>query len=237
MMFKTIRFTPNTEWYYPKSIELGVLENAKNYVEHTQIDFQSTCSRIGGPIIDLPKKLQYPKDMFFVAQLNLVEFAQHDSLSLLPKSGFLYFFINGDGDDGSVCYADVSERELIREVKEHDGWFWDGCLINSIFVEEEDFDARYIQDDEEDDESENEVEKGMVWDYFAGSEKSKIYGIYTHCQKQEEEIREISTDSNNVLLLQIGEDFTGEGVWSVLINRDDLLSKKFERCKFEWGQS
>lgn len=235
-MFEIIRFTSSSEWYYPKSVELGILENAKSYVDHTQIDFRLGCSRVGGPIVDFPKAFQYPKDMFFVAQLNLAEFAQHDPLSLLPKLGFLYFFISGNGDDGKVYYESTPAEELIREIKEHDGWFWDGCLIENIFIEEEDFDSRYIEKDEDEDE-EDENEERMNWSYFAGSEKSKIYGIYTHCQKQEEEIRDISTDSNNVLLLQVGEDFTGEGVWSVLINRDDLINKNFECCMFEWGQS
>ena len=34
-------------------------------------------------------------------------------------------------------------------------------------------------------------EDGLLWDYFEGSETSKIFGIFTHCQYQEENILEV----------------------------------------------
>ena len=224
-MYQYIDFTACEEWYYPKSVELGILEDSKNYVDHTQINISMGTSRIGGPIIDFPKGEKLPSKMKFAAQLDLKLFSESDIFSLLPKTGFLYFFIGGYGDEGSVFYFDVESKDLERHIVEHESWFWDGCLVDKVSNSTEDFDSRYYEED-------GEVE----WDYFAGSKSSKIYGIYTHCQKGEEEIKQI-TESDKILLLQVGENFTDEGVWSVLIDRNDLENKQFENCKFEWGQS
>ena len=81
-----------------------------------------------------------------------------------------------------------------------------------------------------------EDEGDTGWDYFTGSENSKVFGIYTHCQLEQAEIEEI-TFSSNILLLQIGEDFTEAGVLSVLIERDDLKNLVFDNCEFVWSQS
>ena len=79
--------------------------------------------------------------------------------------------------------------------------------------------------------------QGLLWDDFAGSKQSKIFGIYTHCQLGEEEIIDI-LNSNKVLLLQVGENgFNDEGVFSVLIEKTDLIARDFSRCEFAWGQS
>jgi uncharacterized protein YwqG len=78
---------------------------------------------------------------------------------------------------------------------------------------------------------------GKVWDETAGSEKSKIFGIFTHCQYSQEEIEEI-VFSDRVLLLQVGEnEFNDEGVFSVLIDINDLRRRIFDNCEFAWGQS
>ena len=88
------------------------------------------------------------------------------------------------------------------------------------------------------DESEKEYAdaNGLLWDCFVGGKKSKVYGIYTHCQYDMDRIMDI-THSDRVLLLQIGEDFTDEGIFSVLIPREDLRRRRFDDCEFEWGQS
>jgi len=36
---------------------------------------------------------------------------------------------------------------------------------------------------------------------------------------------------------KIGEDFTDEGVWSVLIKETHLKKRKFKKCRFDWAQS
>lgn len=224
--FEIIRFTPSEARYYPKSVELGILAGTKGYIDHTRMEIDMGASRVGGPLIDFPQGERLPKNLQFAALLELGEFSRHDPMNLLPKSGFLYFFIGGYGDKGKVLYFDVKRDGLERVTREHDKWLWDGCLVKDIFRDTESFDSRYFEDPDE----------GIVWDYFAGSEYSKIYGIYTHCQKDESEIRKI-TGSSAVLLLQLGEDFTEEGVWSVLIKRSDLIRCRFGRCEFEWGQS
>jgi len=184
------------------------------------------ASRVGGPIIDYPKNEELPADLFFVAALKLEEFAIHDKSGRLPKTGILYFFIGEGGDSGLVRYFEDSSVELVRHEKEHDRWFWDGCLIDSVSAETEEFESRYYDDPDD----------GRSWSSFAGTDDSKIFGIYTHCQRLEDEIRDI-TNSSKVLLLQVGENFTGEGVWSVLIEEDDLENLDFSRCEFAWGQS
>ena len=84
---------------------------------------------------------------------------------------------------------------------------------------------------------EHKNKDGKHWDYFAGSDKSKIFGIYTHCQYRQDEIERI-TFSDRVLLLQVGENgFNDEGVFSVTIDRIDLKNLNFDNCDFAWGQS
>lgn len=40
----------------------------------------------------LPRGMQWPKGLYFAAQLNLEQLAQVDRSGWLPKSGMLYFF-------------------------------------------------------------------------------------------------------------------------------------------------
>lgn len=225
-MFQIIRLTPSNNWYYPESLELGKLAGTKSYTPHTKMSFPLGASRLGGPIADLPEKMQIPTGMHFAALLNLHAITKHDLVGLLPNTGYLFFFIGGYGDEGAVIYSDCDSSKLHRHFFDHDKWFWDGCLIEKSTSEIEDLSSRYIDVPGE----------GRQWDAFAGSEMSKIYGIYTHCQKSESEIIEISS-SSKILLLQIGEDYTGEGVWSVLIEKVDLTNRNFSNCSFDWGQS
>jgi uncharacterized protein YwqG len=231
-VYKTIRFTPQSTWYYPKSFNLGTFRDIEKYIDHTCVHFPLGESRVGGPIIDCPEFFEFPENRYFVAQLNLSQFSPFDPFDLLPKTGFLYFFVGSYGERGRVLFADVETNQLKRVIREHDQWFFDGCLVNEIFNEEEDFSSRFCEETED---LSDEDEGGLQWAYHASSEKSKIYGIYTHCQKDEEEIRRI-TDSD-ILLLQIGKDFTSEGVLSVRIAAEDLKNREFQHCKFEWGQS
>lgn len=233
-MYKIIRFTPASQRYYPKSLNCSRYMKEDD-IDHTSVDFALGASRIGGPIVDLPESLDYPENMFFAAQLDLKKFSAFDPLDFLPKTGFLYFFIGNSGEHGKVLYANVEANQLTRIIREHDGWFFYGCLVNDIFNEKEDFRSRYRYCEAGED-LDGYDEGDMLWDYHAGSEKSKIYGIYTHCQKHEETIKAITQEAD-VLLLQIGEDFTGEGVWSVQIDLVSLIHRRFHNCRFEWGQT
>lgn len=187
-------------------------------------------SRVGGPIVDLPPGVEHPDGMTFAAQLELAKLAPLDLRELLPSTGYLYFFVGPQGETGKVFHAAVGARSLVRTVREHEGWFFRGRAIGRISDGTERLEDRY--------EAEEDLEDGeeLEWDYGAGAELTKVYGITTHCQKHPEEIAAISA-STQVLLLQIGEDFTGEGVWSVLLEERDLRARRFSACSFEWGQS
>ena len=183
------------------------------------------CSRIGGPVVDLPADIKYPDGYYFMAQLNLAEIKQFDKIGLLPEKGFLYFFTRDYMDNGHVLYTEKSKESLRRVIKEHEENYYSGKIIEKYEMETETISSRY------------ELENGKKWDYFAGEGLSKIYGIYTNCQASEEEILQFMKDENKILLLQIGSDYAGEGCQSVFIDKENLIKKDFSKCIFEYNQS
>jgi uncharacterized protein YwqG len=64
-----------------------------------QESFPIGASRIGG-LPDLPAELEWPSaddtPLAFLAQFNLDELRKFDTRTLLPESGFLFFFYDGD---------------------------------------------------------------------------------------------------------------------------------------------
>ena len=232
--FEIIRFTADNKRYFPNSMKRAKFMGEK-YVKYSEMEIPLGKSRYGGCAVDLPQGVKYPENMRFAAQLDLAEFAPFDKTGLLPKTGQLIVFAH-ILDTGKLIYVDVPNSELERQIVEHEDNFWDGVLIDKIFTETETLSERYVEpEDEEDEEFLNE--DGKMWGYFEGSEKSKIFGIYTNCQLQGDEIEEIAF-SNKVVLLQFGEgDFNDEGVFSVLIDKDDLKNRNFENCEFVWAQS
>ncbi|MDB5271196.1 MAG: hypothetical protein JWP58_4236 [Hymenobacter sp.] len=225
--FEIIRLIPDTVDYYPASVVIPPILQQENFVPHTAVNIPMGQSRIGGPVVDLPVGMEYPSDLYFACQLDLEAISVLDSTGLLPKRGQLLFFT--DLDKGKVVHTNAANTDLVRTIKEHEESFWNGKLITDFSTETETLAARF-------DPSLIEDEDETGWDYFAGEEKSKVFGIYTHCQMQQEEIEGI-TFSSKILLLQIGEDFTEEGVLSVLIEREDLQNGVFGNCEFAWGQS
>lgn len=236
-VFDIIRFTGDKTLYYGASIELpGILLEEGNYKKHTDVEIPLGHSRYGGPVVDLPPGVAYPGDLYFAAQLDLSKFSPFDKTGLLPKSGQLIFFADIRTDTGKVIYADIDNKDLVRHVKEHEEDFFSGMLIDQVLADTETLAERF-RDPEDEDEEADANEDGKLWDYFAGSNKSKIFGIYTHCQLGQEEIEEIAF-SDKVVLLQVGEnDFNDEGVFSVLIAKKDLENRNFDNCEFAWGQS
>jgi hypothetical protein len=228
-VFKIIRLLPDVVTYYPASITVPAILQRDSLIAHTALEIPLGHSRYGGPVVDLPVGVHYPEGLHFAAQLDLAAIAPFDELGLLPKTGQLIFFADIRSNTGQVLYADVPNTSLTRVVKEHESDFWEGQLIRGFRRETETLAERF-------DPLLIEEAGGTGWDYFTGSEKSKVYGIYTHCQLEQEEIEAI-TFSSQVLLLQIGEDFTEEGVFSVLISHEDLQQQNFARCRFAWGQS
>ena len=233
--FDIIRFTADSKPYYPASMARESWM-PDTYVKHTDIAIPLGHSRYGGPVIDLPEGIGHPEGLQFAAQLDLAKFSPFDKTGLLPKTGQLIFFADILNDTGKVIYADVPNDSLIRIIKEHEDNFFLGILIDKIFADEEMFSERFREAEDEWDKEQADKD-GKVWDYFAGSNKSKIFGIYTHCQYGQEKIEEI-TFSDKLLLLQVGEnEFNNEGVFSVLISTKDLLDRNFDNCEFAWGQS
>lgn len=222
--YKCIRFTPEPITYCSKACIIS--ESDKEYKE---VNIPLGKSRIGGPVVDLPTYITYPEELFFAAQINLKEFQGCFFNNYLPKEGFLYVFTDEDCETGRVIYSNSKAENLKRVIKEHDKCFYSGNLINDIYIEEENIRERY------DEEWAQEGEK-IGWNPFIGTEKSKLFGIYTNCQCEEDELKEELLE-DKVVLLQIGEDFTEAGVFSVRVEKSDLERMDFSSCTFEWSQS
>lgn len=206
------------------------------YVKHTELDIPLGQSRYGGPVFDLPKGVEVPEGMRFAAQLDLSVISKHDILGILPECGQLIIFADIMSGSGKVVYADVSNESLNRNILEHEDNFWDGVLIDKFWSDIESWSDRFRVP--EDGQSKKNMNKdGLIWDDFAGSEKSKLFGIFTHCQLGQTEIEKI-TNSDKIVLLQIGENgFNDEGVFSVLLPKNDLKILDFDNCEYHWGQT
>ena len=216
-------------------------------------------SRYGGDWVDLPKDTAYPKDMEFVAQLDMAVFSQYDPYGWLPKTGQLYFFWNRqydgeiDGYQNEVFYTDVKNEDLVRIKKDNDPDLV--VLIENISKNSETLADRYtiLEEEELEDYDEDETEwvyKGKAWNDVEAENTSKVFGIYTHCQWDPNDIAEFSYDEENVLLLQIGTGavydqndelinggFNDEGTLLVTIKKSDLVKLDFSKCQFEWAQT
>ena len=239
MSFEIISFEAAEKRYYPASVELGSLDDG-NYLPHHALDLPLGHSRYGGPIIDLPPGLEHPAALRFAAQIDLSTIAPHDRSGLLPPRGQLLFFCDPVADTGRVIYADVDNHQLHRIIVEHEDSFWDGVLIQSVRADKESWSERYREP--EDEEEGRELAHllnadGKLWDEFGGSARSKMLGMVTHCQWDEEEVRAKMAD-NQIVLVQFGENgFNDEGVFFVLIDREDLRNCHFDACEFYWSQS
>lgn len=235
-MFDIISFTPNPQRYYPASVNMGILLQMGNYVKHTKMDFALGASRYGGPIVDLPPGVEYPDGLRFAAQLDLAKFSPFDRTGLLPKKGQLIIFAEIISEIGEVIYADIDNNNLVRIVKEHEDNFFDGVLIDKIFADKEMVDERFRKPEHEEEKAFVNVD-GKIWDYFGGSKRSKLFGLYTNCQYNQQQIEEVHA-ADKIVLLQVGEnDFNDVGVFTVLIHKEDLKKKDFSRCEFTWAQS
>ena len=222
-LFNIIRFSPDMRQYYPGNMPREEWMTNR-HVRHDEVAIPLGASRYGGPVIDFPPGLDFPSDMRFAAQLDLAEFSPYDKSGLLPKSGQLLFFADIVKDRGKVIYKDLPNEELVRTIAEHEDNFFMGVLIDKIWPDTEVWDENYI-------------EKFKAGSEFTGAEKSKVFGIFTHCQCDIEEIGSVAF-SDKIVLLQVGENgFNDEGVFSVLISENDLAKKVFDNCEFFWAQS
>ena len=178
-VFDIIQFTGDKTLYYGASINMpDILLSQGNYKKHTEVEIPLGHSRYGGPVVDLPPGITYPQGLRFAAQLDLSKFSPFDKTGLLPKSGQLIFFADILTDTGKVIYADIDNKDLVRHIKEHEDNFFSGMLVDEVFAGTETLSERFYEAEDEE-EMEDANEDGMLWDYFAGSDKSKIFGIYT----------------------------------------------------------
>lgn len=224
--YEIIRFSPSGVNYKPKSLELDFLD--ESFVNYDEVEIPMGKSRIGGPVVDLPKDIEYPEGMYLAAQLNFEEISKLDDDNIYPSKGYLYVFVD-DYLNGQVLYSDCKTSQLHREIREHDSQFFFGMLVDKFYKDTETLEEKY---------SAEWADKGedLGWDYFSGFEKSKLGGMYNDCQMEKEEVYYIMSGSK-VLLLQIGEDFTDEGILNVLIDEEDLKNRRFDQCTVEWSQS
>ena len=152
-----------------------------------------------------------------------------DCSSDLCKDGMLYFFqspFNIDNhyyDFGKVIYSD--NMNLVR--KNLSTINKDMILnysLKDICNIKEKFSDRYYED-----------EGRTIYSGFKNQELNKIYGFYTDCQMQEEEIKKVS--KKYIVLLQIGSELYGEGVTTFLITEEDLKNKNFNNIIYKYVQS
>ena len=256
--FDIIELVPDSKSYFPNSMKKEDWME-ENCVKQSEIEISLGKSRYGGCVIDLPLDVKIPKGMRFASQLDLSEVSKYDKSNLLPKSGQLLFFADIRKDEGKVIYRDVKNEDLTRVIEEHEDNFFLGVLINAFESNRESLSDYYKKPDEdelecwecdknvltcscEQEDKSSQLEdlnlnqNGESWDYFEGTDKSKIFGVYSHCQLSESEKLEIMNE--NIVLLQIGENgFNDEGVFNVLIKEQDLKNKNFDNCILEWAQS
>jgi hypothetical protein len=211
---------------YLLTVDKESAEIYKDYKLYSEITIPIGASRVGGPVVDLPDSIKYPEGYFFMAQLDMTEISQYDENGFLPKTGFLYFFVRHYGEDGKVFYTSEDKSKLKRVIKEHDDWYFFGRLVKNLNKTKETIKQRYEKIDGE-----------VKWDYFSGEDISKLYGIYTNCQANEKDIINKMRNQKELLLLQIGSNFFGEGAHEVFIDAADLLKHDFSKCIFEYNQS
>jgi hypothetical protein len=258
-MYDMIWFTPDSARYAPPSIveEFRQEFGLPRYLSYDKVDIPMGKSRVGGPVVDLPPGLEYPDELFFTAQFDMTVFSLFDKTGLLPRSGFLYFFYaSRPKERGAVLHADVDRSALRRVVREHDKDFFSGRLVRDVFGGAERFSLRFrpeLADEHPQgwEARENEISKRWGgdpewgtklardhregWDSLAGADLSKLLGIYTNVQCHGFEVQAVMS-SGKTELLQIGENFTGEGILNVLIPTRDLERGDFSNCEFEWNQ-
>ena len=230
---------------------LDEMESNKNEIDITDVDiniddereiisfkivenstFELGESRFFSDTIDVAESVELPLGLDFVGQVNLSDVSKYDNKGLLPKDGMLYFFqssfdqINGKFYEfGKVIYS--NDMNLVRkqiEVTDNNKHMMLNFSMNDISNEKEYFSKRYKMYDGE-----------LEYSSFAGEELNKIYGFYTDCQMDEEEIKQVS--KKYIVLLQLGCDVYGEGVTTFLITEEDLRNRNFDKVIFTYVQS
>ena len=186
-------------------------------------------SRFFSKFIDISDNIEIPKYLEFLGQMNLSEISVYDTNGLLPKTGYLYFFLSPERIENTFyefCKVIYSNNDnLVRKDIKVAYDYEDTLRLTNIKPAVENIESRYYITDA----------GNKEMDSFAGEELNKVYGIYTDCQKTDEEILKIS--SKYIILLQLGSSIFGEGVFSFLITEEDLKNQNFNNIIFNYSQS
>jgi uncharacterized protein YwqG len=202
------------------------IESQNMYVNYETLNIPIGATIIGGPIVDLPNDISYPKDMYFLAQLNCKDLKKNDIKNLLPNTGYIFIFVKKYGEEGIVYYSPKEASQLKRYEKGHKECFFSGRLIKESYNDTETLAERFAIEEE-----------GVFWDPFLAGALTKIYGAYTNSQMYEEEVinKIEELDKNRmIVLLQVGSDIS-YGVQNVLIHEDDLKALDFSKCIFDYS--
>lgn len=211
----------------------STLNNERNMISFNLIrkdEFQVGETRFFSDTIDVNKDMELPEHLKFVGQLNLNEISKYDLNNLLPKDGMLYFYISPQFYNdkyynfGKVIYVSLNDNLIRKRITIAKTETIDNFGICDIKNCNEKFSDRYeLKDGEE------------VYLPFEGEELNKIFGFYTDCQMDDDDIKKIS--NKYIVLLQLGSQIYGEGVTTFLITKEDLKSKNFDNVIYQYSQT
>lgn len=193
-------------------------------------NFQIGETRFFSEDIDISEDVEFPKFLEFVGQINLEEMSKYDENNLLPKKGMLYFYQSPLSYNdkhyvfGKVVYDPLSENLVRKKITISENEQKQSFGIINIMNCDEKFSDRYrIENGEE------------IYSFFDGEELNKIFGFYTDCQMDEEDIKRVS--NKYIILLQLGSQIYGEGVTTFLITEEDLKNRNFDNVIYKYVQS
>lgn len=193
-------------------------------------NFQIGETRFFSEDIDINESIEFPNYLEFVGQINLEEISKYDENNLLPKKGMLYFYQSPLSYNdkyyvfGKVVYDPSSENMVRKKITISENEQKQSFGITNIKNRNEKFSDRY------------RIENGKeIYSFFEGEELNKIFGFYTDCQMNEENIKRVS--NKYIILLQLGSQIYGEGVTTFLITEKDLKNKNFDNVIYQYVQS
>lgn len=249
-----------TEIY--KLVEIAP-EEYKNYIDENTGDIKTGLSNFFAEV-DVPCEFKWPyfkdydtgekKPLEFLAQLDMSLVSKYDESGLLPKTGYLYFFIDfdypggyeaGDNGYGKVLYYDVDKSYLTRKTNEYieAGYEEDYVAVSRVlkfskiddyptepqFVDEEIYMSNDVFEELDYRLNCGKNPNYLKWNPRKENETAKLLGYEEYLQYSEIKTCE-----------EIYEKLYGEtgGEWLVLlqyrnyfyyIKKEDLINRRFNR--------